>query len=175
VSLSKWIAVIVGFLGILFIVRPGSHMVSWAASLALGNALCYSLYQIMTRRFSEDENPLTTLFYSAVVGCVVLSFMAPWIWVWPSAAHIGFFALIGVAGAVGHFMLIKALEIERASVLSPLGYTQLIWVTLLGFLIFSQLPDAHAVIGMVIIVGSGLYVAWGHRARRNEEPDSAIE
>jgi drug/metabolite transporter (DMT)-like permease len=175
VSLSKWIAVIVGFLGILFIVRPGSHMVSWAASLALGNALCYSLYQIMTRRFSEDENPLTTLFYSALVGCVVLSFMAPWIWVWPAAGHIGFFLLIGVAGALGHFMLIKALEIERASVLSPLGYTQLIWVTLLGFLIFGQLPDGHAVVGMAIIVGSGLYVAWGHRARRNEEPDSAIE
>src|SRR6185436_12641601 len=61
VSLSKWIAVIVGFLGTLFIVRPGSHMLSWASFLALGTALCYSLYQVMTRKFSEDENPLTTL------------------------------------------------------------------------------------------------------------------
>jgi drug/metabolite transporter (DMT)-like permease len=175
VTLAKWIAVMVGFLGTLFIVRPGSHMVSWASSLALGNALCYSLFQIMTRQFSEDETPLATLFYSAIVGCVVLSLVVPWVWVQPSGAHLGLFLLVGSAGAAGHFMLIKALESERASVLSPIGYTQLLWVTLLGFIVFGQLPDRHAVIGMAIIVASGLYVAWGHRARRNEEPDSAIE
>jgi drug/metabolite transporter (DMT)-like permease len=93
----------------------------------------------------------------------------------PSVSHIGLFLLLGSAGALGHLLLIKALEIERASVLSPIGYTQLLWVTLLGFLVFGQLPDRHAVLGMAIIVGSGLYVAWGHRAKRNEEPDSAIE
>ena len=175
VNPAKWIAVMVGFLGTLFIVRPGSHMLSWASSLALGNALCYSLYQIMTRQFSEDETPIATLFYSAIVGCVVLSLVVPWVWVQPSGVHLGLFLLVGSAGAAGHFMLIKALEIERASVLSPIGYTQLLWVTLLGFMVFGQLPDRHAVIGMAIIVASGLYVAWGHRARRNEEPDSAIE
>lgn len=175
VSLSKWIAVLIGFLGTLFIVRPGSHMVSWASLLALGTALCYSLYQIMTRKFSADEDPLTTLFYTGIVGCVVLSFVVPFLWVTPSLSHVGLFLLLGSAGALGHLLLIKALEIERASVLSPIGYTQLLWVTLLGFLVFGQLPDGHAVLGMTIIVGSGLYVAWGHRARRNEEPDSAIE
>jgi drug/metabolite transporter (DMT)-like permease len=72
-------------------------------------------------------------------------------------------------------LLIKTLEIERASALSPFGYTQLMWVTILGFFVFGQLPDRHAVIGMAVIVGSGLYVAWGHGAKRNEEPDSAIE
>jgi len=101
--------------------------------------------------------------------------VVPWVWVQPSGAHLGLFLLIGSAGAAGHFMLIKALEIERASVLSPIGYTQLLWVTLLGFIVFAQLRDRHAVIGMAIIVASGLYMAWGHRAGRNEEPDSAIE
>lgn len=175
VSRAKWLAVIIGFMGTLFIVRPGSNMLSWASFLAIGTALCYSLYQIMTRKFSADEDPLTTLFYTAVVGCVVLSLIVPFIWVTPSVWHWGLFVLIGAAGALGHFMLIKALELERASALSPIGYTQLLWVTLLGFLVFGHLPDLHAVIGMAIIVGSGLYVAWGHRARRNEEPDSAIE
>jgi uncharacterized membrane protein len=113
VTLAKWIAVMVGFLGTLFIVRPGSHMLSWASSLALGNALCYSLYQIMTRQFSEDETPLATLFYSAIVGCVVLSLVVPWVWVQPSGAHLGLFLLVGSAGAAGHFMLIKALERAR--------------------------------------------------------------
>jgi drug/metabolite transporter (DMT)-like permease len=175
VSAPKWIAVMVGFMGTLFIVRPGSHMLSWAASLAVGTALCYSLYQIMTRKFSDDEEPLATLFYTGIVGCVILCFAMPFLWITPSPRHVGLLMLLGVAGATGHFMLIKALELERASALSPLGYTQLLWVTLLGFLVFGQLPDLRAVVGMAIIVGSGLYVAWGHHAKKNEEPDSAIE
>ncbi len=175
VGLSKWIAVIIGFLGTLFIIRPGSNMVSPAALLALGTALCYSLYQIMTRKVSEDEDPMTTLFYSAIVGCIGLTAVMPFLWVTPRLIHIPLCMLLGTMGAVGHFLLIKGLEIERASTLSPFGYTQLLWVTLLGYLVFNQLPDQHAVIGMAVIVGSGLYVAWGHRAKRNEEPDSAIE
>jgi len=175
VTLSRWAAVIVGFLGTLFIIRPGSHMLSWAAFLALGTALCYSLYQIMTRKFSTDEDPIATLFFSAIVGCVVLVSVMPFVWMKPALAHVPLFLLIGAVGMFGHFLLIKALELERASVLSPFGYTQLIWVTLFGYLVFGQWPDHHAFIGMAVIVGSGLYVAWGHRARRNEEPDSAIE
>ena len=175
VTLSRWAAVVVGFLGVLFIIRPGSHMLSWAAFLALGTALCYSLYQIMTRKFSEDEDPIVTLFFSAIVGCVVLSVVVPFMWVTPALVHVPLFLYLGTAGMVGHFLLIKALELERASVLSPFGYTQLIWVTFFGYLVFGQWPDRHAFIGMAVIVGSGLYVAWGHRAKRNEEPDSAIE
>jgi drug/metabolite transporter (DMT)-like permease len=175
VSWDKWLAVIVGFLGVLFIVRPGSAMLTWASALALGNALCYSLYQIMTRRISEDEDPITTLFYTALVGFLVMSAIMPFVWVTPSLKHVPLVLLLGTMGVCGHFLLIKALELERASTLSPLGYTQLLWVTLLGYLVFGDLPDRHAVIGMGIIVGSGLYVAWGHRARRLEEPDSAIE
>ena len=175
VTLSRWAAVVVGFLGVLFIIRPGSHMLSWAAFLALGTALCYSLYQIMTRRISEDEDPITTLFYTALVGFLVMSAIMPFLWVTPSLKHLPLMLLLGTMGACGHFLLIKALELERASALSPLGYTQLLWVTLLGYLVFGDLPDQHAVIGMGIIVGSGLYVAWGHRARHLEEPDSAIE
>jgi drug/metabolite transporter (DMT)-like permease len=107
----------------------------------------------MTRRFSEDEDPLATLFYTAIVGCAALSLVVPFLWVTPSSVLLGLFLLLGTAGAVGHFLLIKALEIERASVLSPFGYSELLWVTLLGFLVFGQLPDRHAVIGMAIIVG----------------------
>jgi drug/metabolite transporter (DMT)-like permease len=175
VTLSRWAAVVVGFLGVLFIIRPGSHMLSWAAFLALGTALCYSLYQIMTRKFSDDEDPIVTLFFSAIVGCVVLAVVMPFVWVTPALVHVPLFLYLGTAGMVGHFLLIKALELERASVLSPFGYTQLIWVTIFGYLVFGQWPDRHAFIGMAVIVGSGIYVAWGHRAKRNEEPVSAIE
>ncbi|MEO8166195.1 MAG: DMT family transporter, partial [Betaproteobacteria bacterium] len=73
----RWIAVATGFGGVLFIVRPGSEMLQWPALFALGSASCYSLYQIMTRKFSETENPLTTLFYTALIGCVLMSLVVP--------------------------------------------------------------------------------------------------
>lgn len=175
VTRDKWIAVMVGFAGTLFIVRPGSSMLSPAATLALGSALCYSLYQIMTRRLSDDENPMVTLFYTALVGFVAMSLFAPLISRPVTLPHLALFILVGTMGALGHYLLIRALELERASTLSPIGYLQLLWVTLLGFFVFGDLPDVHAVLGMLIIVGSGLYVAWGHRYRRREEPESAIE
>jgi drug/metabolite transporter (DMT)-like permease len=175
VTRDKWVAVVVGFAGTLFIVRPGSSMLSPAATLALGSALCYSLYQIMTRRLSDDENPIVTLFYTALVGFVATSLVAPLIARPVALPHLPLFLLLGSMGVLGHYLLIRALELERASTLSPIGYLQLLWVTLLGFVVFGDLPDAHAVLGMAIIVGSGLYVAWGHRYRRQEEPESAME
>lgn len=175
VGWNRWIAVLAGFCGVLFILRPGSGALSWAATLALGTAGCFSLYQIMTRRISDEEDPLVTLFFTALVGSVVLAFVAPWFWRPVAWAHVPLLLLLGAAGAGGHFLLIKAMEIEEASALSPYGYCQLIWVTLWGLLFFGQWPDGHTLIGMAIIAGSGLYVAYGHRSRRHEEPDSTME
>lgn len=160
-----WLAVGTGFCGTLFIIRPGGAMFSMAAWLAVGNAVFYSLYQVMTRRMSEAEDPLVTLFYTALVGFAVLSVVAPWHAVAPQAVHLPLFLLLGCAGAGGHFLLIRALELESASALSPFSYTQLLWVLLWGALFFHQAPDLHAVLGMAIIVGSGLVVALGGRVR----------
>ena len=175
VSRARWLAVVVGFLGVLFIVRPGSAMLQWPALLAVGAAFCYSLYQIMTRKFSETENVFTTLFYTALVGCVLMSFVVPLFWKTPHIRHVPFLILLGLVAGFGHFMLIKALELENASFLSPLGYVQLLWVVLFGFLAFGDLPDVYSLIGMAIVVGSGLYVALGHRFKPREEPETAIE
>jgi drug/metabolite transporter (DMT)-like permease len=127
VGRDKWIAVAIGFCGTLLIVRPGTAMLSPAATLALGSALCYSLYQIMTRRLSDDENPLVTLFYTALVGFVAMSLFAPLISRPVSVPHLFLFLLLGSMGALGHYLLIRALELERASTLSPIGYLQLVW------------------------------------------------
>jgi drug/metabolite transporter (DMT)-like permease len=175
VSPARWFAVATGFLGVLFIVRPGSAMLQWPALLAIGAALCYSLYQIMTRKFSASESPLTTFFYTAVVGCLLMTLVVPMFWRTPELRHVPLLLLLGVAGGAGHYVLIKAMELADASFLSPLGYTQLIWATLLGFLVFGDLPDAIAFLGMLVIVASGLYVALGHRAKPREEPETAIE
>lgn len=176
VSLSRWIAIFVGFLATLFIVRPGSAMLNPAVLLALSAAACYSLYQILTRKISGEDDQRTSLFYTAFVGFMLMTFMLPHVWVRPHWEHAPFFLLLGTAGMTGHYLLIKALELEKASALSPFGYTQLLWIGLTGWIVFGDFPDAHSLIGMAIIVGSGLYVAWGHKViKKDEEPDSAIE
>jgi len=175
VTRGRWVAVAAGFFGVLFIVRPGSEMLQWQAALPLGAALCYSLYQIMTRSLSDREDPSTTLFYSALVGCVVLTPLLPQFWQVPELKHIPFLLFLGFAGVAGHFMLIKAMELENASFLSPLGYAQLVWATLFGFLIFGDFPDGYGFVGIAIIVASGLYVALGHRFKAREVPETAIE
>lgn len=175
VSRSRWIAVAIGFCGVLFIVRPGSGALQWQAVFPLGSALFYSLYQIMTRKFSEREQALTTLFYSALVGCVLMSLASPLFWQLPTLQHLPLFILLGTGAGLGHFLLIKAMELENASFLSPLLYTQLIWVMLAGYVVFGDLPDSGAFFGMAIIVGSGLYVALGHRFRARELPETPLD
>ena len=162
VSLGRWIAVVVGLLGVLLVISP-SGAFNWYFVLPLMAAVCYSLYQIMTRRFSATEHPVTTLFYTGFVGSIVISLIAPVFWVTPDIGDLPLFLFLGFAGAFGHFMLIKAMELEDASFLSPLTYVQLIWVTLLGFFVFGHLPTNTGFMGMAIIVGAGLYVALGPR------------
>jgi drug/metabolite transporter (DMT)-like permease len=162
VSLGRWIAVVVGLLGVLLVISPSGKF-DWYFGLPLMAAVCYSLYQIMTRRFSATEHPVTTLFYTGFVGSIVISLVVPIFWVAPQIRDLPLFLFLGFAGAFGHFMLIKAMELEDASFLSPLTYVQLIWVTLLGYFAFDHLPTNVGFVGMAIIVGAGLYVALGAR------------
>ena len=162
VSLGRWIAVVVGLLGVLLVISPSGKF-DWYFGLPLMAAVCYSLYQIMTRRFSATEHPVTTLFYTGFVGSIVISLIVPIFWVAPQIKDLPLFLFLGFAGAFGHFMLIKAMELEDASFLSPLTYVQLIWVTLLGYFAFDHLPTNVGFVGMAVIVGAGLYVALGAR------------
>ena len=159
VSGRQWLAVAAGFSGVLIIVRPGGGLLTPAALLPLGMALCYALYQIFTRKLAASDSPVVTLFYTALVGALVTSAALPFYWVTPSLAHLGLMMLLGTGGGVGHYVLIKAFDSTPASVLAPFGFTQLLWVTVLGYLAFGDFPDALGLLGMAVIVGCGLYCA----------------
>jgi drug/metabolite transporter (DMT)-like permease len=162
VSPRRWIAVGTGFLGVLIIVRPGGQVFSPAVLLPVAMAVCWSLYQIATRKVRSD-NVYATLFYTALVGSVVLSLALPFSWQTPTFFHGLLIATLGMVAGFAHFILIRALGKAPASVLAPFYYTQLIWIILLGYLIFRDFPDGWALLGMVVIVGSGMYVAYGER------------
>ncbi len=167
VSRSRWVAVSFGFIGVLLVINPTKSF-EWYFLLPVFAAVCYSMYQIMTRHFSNREHPVATLFYTGLVGSLLLSLVVPVFWVTPQFADLPKFLFLGFAGAVGHFMLIKAMELEDASFLSPLGYVQLVWVTLFGYVAFNHVPSTMGFVGMVVIVGAGLYVALGQKPRHAE-------
>lgn len=165
VRASAWIAVVIGFVGVLIIVRPGGAVFQPAALFALATAACFATYQLMTRQLAGIDSTVATLFIGAVVGTVVMTLVAPFFWKLPENAwHALLFVVMGMLGAAGHFVLIRAFEYAPASVLAPFVYAQLVAVLILGYLVFGAFPDAASLAGMAIIVASGIWMA-NHQTR----------
>lgn len=163
VPLSLWIAVAVGFVGVLIIIRPGLGVMSWAAALPLCVALLYAAFQIATRRLGGADPQLTSLFLSGLLGVILTSAFAPFIWRWPDTQGWILMAIAGFLGAASHFMLLRALELAPASLLQPFTYVQLVGAVVIGYLVFGNVPDLWTWIGMLVIVASGLYVVLRQR------------
>jgi drug/metabolite transporter (DMT)-like permease len=155
----RWTAIMVGFLGVLVVVRPGLGGLQWAALLSLGSAFCYAGYSITTRMLSTIDTSETTLFYANLFGFVVMVPVLPFIWTPPpSWIDVVLMVAVGVFGAGGHFLLILAHRNAPASVLSPFIYTQIIWATTFGYLVFADVPNHWTVAGAGIVIASGLYL-----------------
>lgn len=158
-------AVVVGFGGVLVILRPGGSLFTPAALLPLCTAVTYGLYQILTRRIGTSENPVASLFYTSLVGAAVMTLVVPFAWVTPDWRHAPIFLALGICGGVGHFLMIRALQLAPVSLIAPFGYSAMIWSLLFGWLVFSQFPDRISLVGIAIVVGSGLYVAYRESVR----------
>jgi drug/metabolite transporter (DMT)-like permease len=155
----RLLAVLAGLGGALVIVRPGFSVFTPYALLPLGMAVCNALYQILTRKLAGVEHPLTSLFWGALIGTLLYT---PFL---PTSATLPrepldwvLFGLMGVFGLVGHLLLIRAYDFASASLLIPMHYSQLVWVILLGYLVFDDFPDGWSLVGMAIIVVAGLYL-----------------
>ena len=168
VSRLGWAAVLLGFSGVLVIVRPGGGLFTAAALLPLGLALSFSSYQIFTRLVARREDSINSLYCVLLVGSVVMSLALPFAWIAPTAKGLLFFALIGITSGAGHFLTIKALEYAPASLLAPFAYIQLLWVSILGMAVFGDFPDSITLLGMAIVVAGGLLVAASHRHRQRQ-------
>jgi drug/metabolite transporter (DMT)-like permease len=162
----RWAAIGVGFIGVLVVTRPGFGAIHPAALISLGSAACYALYAIATRLLSRTDSNETTLFYSNLVGAVAMLPVLPFVWTPPESALIVFLmVLIGALASVGHYLLIVAHRLAPASVLSPFMYTQLVWAISLGYLVFSDVPNAWTIAGTGVVVASGLYLLHRERVR----------
>ena len=143
VGLRRWIGVVIGFAGAVTVVRPweeGLGNIGIGVVLLLAAALCNANYQLITRKVRNDD-PLTSLLYTAAAGALVTSFMVPWFWTWPSAFDWLLFIGSGAMGGFGHLFLIRAFRRAPASVVAPFSYSSLVWATLFGFVIWGDWPD----------------------------------
>jgi len=168
VGLRRWLATAVGLIGVLIILRPGTSAFHPAAFFPLVSALAWACTLIMTRMMSGRERAATTMAYSSIAGVCILSTLVPIVWVAPTWHDILFGIFIGIASTAGQWIVVLAFRYADASVLAPFSYTQLLWVSILGFLVFGEVPDAWTVTGAVFIVASGLYTAHRERVRRSQ-------
>jgi len=172
------VGVLIGFVGVVIVLQPDTAQFRPSLVYALVSGFCYALYIITTRKLTLSGAPLLTLFYTAIVGTLVLGPMAASDWVVPDLVGSLMAAAMGLVAAISHFMIIKAFEYSTASELSPFGYFEIIVAMILSFFVFSFVPTYEAVVGLIIIISSGLLVSW--RAMKNnrtttKQSESIIE
>jgi drug/metabolite transporter (DMT)-like permease len=166
-SLNRLVAVVVAFLGVLVVIRPGSEVFQWASLLILGSSTCYALYQVLTRRVAGHDLPETSAVYSAVMGTLVMTIVLPFVWIMPvSWADAALLFSLGILGGLGHYCVARAMTYAQANILAPFMYWQMVGAVAVGYMISSLLPDAATWIGTAIISCAGLYIAWYETRRR---------
>jgi drug/metabolite transporter (DMT)-like permease len=175
VGWRRWAAISVGFLGVLLVARPGFGGLHPAALLSFGSAICYALYVISTRVLARTDSSETTLFYSNLVGAVAMLPIIPFVWTKPDSAFVvALMVLIGALGSGGHYLLICGHRLAPASTLAPFIYTQMVWTTTLGFLVFGQVPHRWTIIGGLVVIASGLYLLNRERKVGKAEPSAPV-
>jgi drug/metabolite transporter (DMT)-like permease len=178
VSRLRWVLVLGAFAGAMVIIRPGGANFIWPMLLPLGAVVSYSWFQLLTSRMVKTENLLTMHLYTGWVGTLVASVMLPFVWVQPTAIQLGQLLLMGMLGTVGHFFLILAYARSPASTLTPYLYAQIGFAMVGGWLVFGQVPDDWALvgIGMIAVCGVAGALLTGHESRALRDlPVRALE
>ena len=160
VSHSQWLAVGVGLLGVMIIVRPGGALFTPAVLLPFGAAISFTVYQLLTRRLSGTDHPVTSNFLSSLVGFLVMSVLVTFNWRTPSVHDAVLMASLGLMAMSGHLVLTQAFRYASAASLAPFTYGQIVFAGIVGFIAFGHIPDVEAIAGMTVIIASGLCMAY---------------
>ncbi|MEX0759480.1 MAG: DMT family transporter [Tistlia sp.] len=162
----RWAAILVGFLGVLIIIRPGFGLVHWAIGLSLCSCLSGVFYNIATRKLAGSDPIATIFFMTPLVGVVLLTPAMPFVWQSP-VGWLEWLLLVstGLYGGVGHYLLIVAHRLAPAPILAPFIYPQILYMSLAGYLVFGHLPDPWVGAGATVVIASGLYLWYRERVR----------
>tara|TARA_B100000676_G_C17741559_1_gene661662 strand:- start:63 stop:785 length:723 start_codon:yes stop_codon:yes gene_type:complete len=158
VGVHRWAAVIVGFFGVLVIIRPGFIDFNIASLSGLAAGISYAFYIIYTRKLSFTDSAIVTLIFTGSIGCLLITIAVPFFWTNLNLHQILFLFLLALIGTIGHFLIILSLRLGEASKLAPLGYFEITTNILVGYMFFDDLPDIWIYLGLSLIVFSGIYI-----------------
>ncbi|MDX6748871.1 DMT family transporter [Geminicoccaceae bacterium 1502E] len=165
VGWRRWLAVAIGFLGVLVILRPGLAVIQPAALIALAATGLYAIYNVMTRHVGLIDRSETSFLWQIVGGALLLCLVGPFYWEPLEPVHWVMVVALAAAGAAGHYCLVRALGLAPIVVVQPFTYTLLVWAVVIGYLVFGNLPDLYTVAGAAMIVVAGSYAAWREHVR----------
>lgn len=163
VGWRRWLAISVGFIGILIILNPGNGIFSPYALVPLAGAILFALYGLLTRYVGQYDSSSTSFFWTGVVGSIAMTVVGLNFWDPVSKSDWSIMLLLSASGVVGHYLLIKCYEVAEASAVQPFAYLQLIWASMIGIIIFGEQITTNVLIGACIIVGAGLFTLWRER------------
>ena len=158
VGFHRWAAVIIGFFGVLIIIRPGFIEINFASFAAIGAGISYAFYMIYTRKLSFTDSAFVTLLFTGVVGCILISLVVPLFWINLDLRQLLLLILLASIGTLGHFLIILSLRLGEASKLAPLGYFEISTNIFVGYVFFNDLPNIWIYLGLTLIVLSGIYI-----------------
>lgn len=165
VGWRRWLAVAVGFIGTLIIIRPGFKELNLGVLFALLAGTSLALYLLLTRRISGRVSALVTTFQTNVIATIILTAMMFWVWVMPSPWQWFLMFLVGLIAVVGHYLIVRSYDYAEASLLAPLAYTEMITAVIAGWFFFGDFPDQWTFAGVAILIACAIYISWRERTR----------
>ncbi|MEM8774182.1 MAG: DMT family transporter [Pseudomonadota bacterium] len=163
VGWRRWIAIGIGFIGVLIILQPGFGVFKPQAIIAVASALMFALYGLLTRFAARKDRAMTSFFWTGTVGAVAITMVGLWFWEPMSTLDWAWMVMLCLTGAAGHYTLIKCYEVSEASAVQPFAYLQLVFASAIGVAVFSERIQSNVAIGATLIVAAGLFTLWRQR------------
>ena len=157
---KRWTAIFVGFVGVIIILRPTTNIISEGSIFALIGAVMFAVYLILTRYVSRQDSAITSFFWTGIGGTVTMSIISLFIWNNILEEDYMWLFIMCLLSASSHFMMVKTLQVAEASVIQPFSYLQLVFGSIIGVTIFSESINSMIVIGVIVVIGSGLFTTW---------------
>ena len=168
VGIRRWLAVGLGFIGALIVIRPGFSEISFATIAAFGSGICYAFYMIGNKKVSNLDNPLLTLIFTGFSGAILISLIVPLYWTWLSTYQWMLLISLAAVGSLAHLLMIISFKYAEASKLAPFAYFEIITNVLISYYFFNNFPDKWIWIGLFFIVSSGSYISFREFLKMNK-------
>ncbi len=156
----RWLAIFIGFIGVIIILRPTTNVISEGSVFAIIGAIMFAVYLILTRYVSKSDTSITSFFWTGIGGTVTMSIISLFIWDNILREDYLWLFIMCLLSAISHFMMVKTLQVAEASVVQPFSYLQLVFGSIIGVTIFSESIDLMIIVGSLIVIGSGLFTTW---------------